>query len=532
MNKFIYIAIAVLFFIGCSTINNNEGSLVIQSPSGLSHITRSIVDSSSDFVALDNDKLFKINLFVLIDGTLIGNFSMDPDTEKVMSVPSGISIDVYAALYYAEGENTNAEEYNVYLSYAKKTGVILMSGESKTIDLTLNLKESNPVTFYKEYSFNKVTGSAVGEKGVYFSMMKHFSGNKETGEIIKYTNGSIKSVRKTDDILFHSDYTPLSGKNVFIANSKGIYLESNPELEPVEPPVGYDKDINSEKYTGIIDLKSFKITMDGDIPDAYYYLFTNKTGYISLNHLVRDKDTIPSWSYLGDIDFSFLPSGNAFDPFIYDIAQDSKDFKWVHFVTKFGLFYIRDTLVNDIINGDVGDALAQMKKCIVVRNENGANEVITITKVADTENIIYLGTKLGVYKINKLSSEWNNFITIKSNDFIIFDNSAIQKVNEFRKEESITTLKTVTNQSGEIILIVATPNRVVFTNSTGKSKEITVFDGLPFIPLKTYSSMPELNYSEYKKQFTTNIKDVVYNNGVYFFITDYGLASIEESLLF
>ena len=88
MKKFIYIAITVLFFIGCSDFNTSEGNLVIKSPSDLSHITRSIVDSSSDFVALDNDKLFKINLFVLIDGTLIGNFSMDPDTEKVMSVPS------------------------------------------------------------------------------------------------------------------------------------------------------------------------------------------------------------------------------------------------------------------------------------------------------------------------------------------------------------------------------------------------------------------------------------------------------------
>ena len=406
-----------------------------------------------------------------------------------------------------------------------------MSGESKTIDLTLNLKERNLVTFYKEYSFNKVTGSAVGENGVYFSMLKHFSGNREIGEIINYTNGSIKSVRKTDDIIFHSNYTPLSGKNVFIANNKGIYLESNPDIEPTNL-IRYDEAITSEKYTGIIDLKSFKIDMDGDLPDSYYYLFTNKTGYISLNHLVRDQEATSSWSYLGDIDFSFLPSGNVFDPFIYDIAQDNKDFKWIHFVTKFGLFYIRDTLVNDIINGDVGDAISQMKKSIVVRNENGANEVITITKVADTENIIYLGTKLGVYQINKLSSEWNNFINIKSDDFIIFDNSAIKKVNEFRKEESITTLKTITNQAGEIILIVATPNRVVFTNSNGKSKEITVFDGLPFIPLKTYSSMPELNYSEYKKQFTTNIKDVVYKDGVYFFITDYGLASIEESTLF
>ena len=101
---------------------------------------------------------------------------------------------------------------------------------------------------------------------------------------------------------------------------------------------------------------------------------------------------------------------------------------------------------------------------------------------------------------------------------------------EFGYDEYISTMDVVNN-----VLIVSTPKRIWFKNLTNnQTSQVTVWNGLPFIPLKGFSNSEKLNTLEYGTQFLAPVKDIVYDstNLRYWILTSFGLASIDANKLF
>jgi hypothetical protein len=284
---------------------------------------------------------------------------------------------------------------------------------------------------------------------------------------------------------------------------------------------------------------------DTSIPQQRYFFFLNYgLGYLVFDYI----SSTGLWSSVNNLDFSEYDSLYKYEPFLLDVEQDAlinaSQFRkistnytgnkqWLFFATKIGLFYVNELALLDFANGDKEAGINKFKKIINIPNPYNPKESVLITKVKVIGNTVYLGSKQGVYTVDKTGTEWNKFVYDSVDDFTYYDLQSIKKVEEFIYEEPVVSMDLTSTTAGQV-LCIATPKRVWFKNiSNGKTDMVTVWDGLPFVPIFKYASAKLLNEVDFKTHDAASVNFTLWDavNSKFWIGTDYGLCSVDISRL-
>ena len=556
--KYYFFVISILIIIlgfNCTQTTTGQSSnaqIIIQAPDSINPPLFSINTSSGgsaikqlDTSTLDQNSI-RYEVIVQSNGHRLSDTILNRSDRKAISVISGIPLDIFVGVFYSVGRSSNEELYNVFLASASVKGFEVMSGQSKNVNLTLNLTNKQPVDTYFDTSI-------FGSKG-----FAEITGGAYAAALLTYTNLPTFSIKQYDNpnskLIIYNNYTfnqPNLGASFF--NGRGV-LSSN-----ISDPLGLYWYVPSGTGTGIyrnnqyIDFTSYYTSIVDSItsipngvnnigntsliksitkPNTSFV--SNNTNYIDF--LINNKGFFGLFATTsGFTNYSYTDTSNfnniyPSDPFLLDAILDSSNpdtnNKWIFLATKAGLFYITNSTLNNYAIGNLNQALDASKKLIMIQN---SNRPVLITNVVINGNRVFLGTKQGIYYLDENSSSWASFINSSNSTFNTFDTGSI---NKLALNEPIERLFNLTVGSSNI-LVATTPNQIYFFNtSDGRSASITVWDGFPFIPAYGVSS-PSYNANEYYIHNMAPVNAVIYDstNSKFWFATTYGLASVNLSSL-
>jgi len=530
MNKLFVFSILLLFLFSCASSFDN-GSVVIETPKFIdSSLSKSIVKSGLGISSEDN---YRFEIAIESNNKTINFITLKRNEAKSISVPANVPLSFKVGVYYAIDSDSMYEKYNMYIGTATQSDIIVANGETKEIVFDVKLNNL-PVNVYLDPSFGvndvaSITSGIQGSDGVYFSLTPLVDNGIAENKIVKYSSQGFQNVL-IDGIngsKFFTLKTVPGNKNVWFTTKNGLFLSDN-SFSNIEAKFSWTD------FSDVTDIKGFSVkAKNSDEKDRFYYLLSRgNSAFYSINYGLKANNY--SWSSLAEVDLSALPSTYQFEPLLLDIEQEEfpLDNK-VFFATRIGLFYLDENFFSEIISGTEPDSnkiLSSIKKIIKIENPNDSKDTILIRKIKSIGSSIYLATRNGLFKIDKNSNDWKDFINSTSGSFVELKQSAISKVQEFNYDEPISTMDVLNN-----VLVISTPKRVWFKDlSTDKVGQVTVWDGLPFIPLKGYSNSDKINLIDYGTHFASPVKSVIYDsiNNKFWFITSFGLASVDRSRIF
>lgn len=126
------------------------------------------------------------------------------------------------------------------------------------------------------------------------------------------------------------------------------------------------------------------------------------------------------------------------------------------------------------------------------------------------------------------SDAWVSFVN--SSEEVTFPDENIEKIDAFIYD----TEPIISMDEENDILVITTPQRIWFMNlSNNKTDTLTVWDGIPFFPIRSFKNPPEVNTTIYDTHDIAPIKFVLWDdtNSKYWIGTDFGLGSVDLSSL-
>ncbi len=535
MKKFLILFTLVLFLFGCAN-NFNESSLVVKAPNFIdTQIAKNIVGGGVD---ISNESQYRYVIAIENGNRTIDFITLQSNEAKSVVVPSNTLLTIKVGIYYAVDGSSTYEKYNSYIGTATKDNIMVATGETKEITFDIKLNDL-PVNVYYDSLFGKnkvsiVNSAFQGSDGIYFSLTPLVNSGDSSSDsmsrVVKFSNQNFSLVNLNPYVngaKFLAVKNAPNDKNIWFLSKTGLYFTDS-SLSTFENKFNWT---DFSKVSTIMDFK-VKPQTDNEIDRYHYLLEKGISSFYPISYGLESNGH--SWSTLGDVDVSDLPSPITNEPLVVDISRnDAPDTDKVLLSTNLGLYYVTESFFSDVLNGtdvDPNKVISNIKKNIKIDNPENSAETIFIRKAKFVGKTIYLGTKSGLYSINKDSSEWKEFANASFQDITYLKQSAITKVAEFGYDEYISTMDVVNN-----VLIVSTPKRIWFKNLTNnQTSQVTVWNGLPFIPLKGFSNSEKLNTLEYGTQFLAPVKDIVYDstNLRYWILTSFGLASIDANKLF
>jgi len=526
---------SVLLLLNCQNYieDTSHGNILINTPKTIP-LTRAINGWSSSEIrdALNSDNI-RYEVVIECRGKKIASAILKNSESYSITVPAGIKLTAFVGLYFTEPDS-NSEAINAYFASDTKDGVIVMPNQTVYLDFTIDLDKPTPVTYYAYHE--ELAGNAPGISDI-------------TG-IATYPNSS--TLILTYKSLISGAFHLVSYDSSF----NNINSQNNPEgrLFKIEDPESYngyglwylDKENNRIRFENGDNPSSIGsiIFSDRNLPsrDINYLNLINKIDrVVSVVYggdyyffLLYDKGMLSilnesaEWGQLAKIDFATLSSIYPDLPFILDIEKDPDGDTF--FASKIGLFLIDKVALSLFANEEYHKALNRLKKIIRITDPFDNRKSILVTSVKVSGNEIFLGTRYGLYKIDKNSSSWTSFAARDpAAGYVYLDQSAIKKVKEVGNAK-VTDL--YTNDEG-IILIVSTTDSLIFVNRlNGKIRKFTVWDGLPFIPARKLAHTPSYSKTDYFIHGISPIRQVVYSSNKYWIATMHGLASIDENKIF
>jgi hypothetical protein len=530
--RYIIILISILaFIINCSSPSlQTSGNIIIKTPSVIYPPMKNIVTSGSQ---INPDTLsqsqFRYEVIVESNGKRLLFSQFKNDTEKTIAVPTGIPLDIKVGVYYAKNNSTMDEAYNAYLAAASVNNVSLMSGESKNIELKLDMNKQLRVDSYFDATMDisrqiSITGGINAVSTFTIPTFSYYPLNGALNAKSAQYDGTTFRFTSTANIGFglagkgmYADVSSDPGFRYWYIESTGIHKSTFGNGSFTNTPTSTP--LVNYIYPDVFSIKSVYIP-SASSGTNYFYFLNYKDGFVAVNY---NGSTLPYWYYANN-DFSEYKYLYPGEPFLEDVQTDMTNFKWAFFATKIGLYYLNDATLAKFAPGsgttNKNAALAGFYKNIRISNPSGGS--ILITKVEDTGSEIYLGTRQGLYYINKNSSEWQNFVNAPNTSGISF--TSITKISDFTEPVISMDYSPVIK-----ILSVSTPKRIWFKNTVnGRTDTVTEWDGLPLVPIFSCINAPVLNSIDFKTHDLAPVKFVMWDNvnSRFWIGTNYGLASI------
>lgn len=536
--KILMIISAVFLITGCNQteqLENSGSRVTVKTPSSVSYPFKSIMGSNGSLLTKDsfgNESRFRYDLIIEQNGRRIAYERLKRNTERTLSLPSDTKFDIYVGLYYAQDSDTFNEEYNVYLASATKKDFSVESGETKTLNITLDLSKRTKITYrmiddqYGSINTAMIRNAIMEGANPYFSVMR-YGDVADKYNIVTFNGTTFSNINQNGYAVFKVKGDPDLKYN-WLIGVDGIYRSSDMIFE-----TSPDMTVKNTSY-----LKSVRRLLNFSVfstENSYYYLMDYMSGFYAVNYNIFDADLgtfSNSWSSVAEINLDQFKDIFPAESFVLDMEQcsDLSDtgLSYIYLATKIGLFFVSSKTIGELSLGNSDKAIADFKKRIMILNEENKRSIL-ITKVIDTPRRLYLGTRQGVYYIDKSSSSWNSFIDKSDDDFSIFPADKIKQLSKFDYNEIVTYMNEYSTSKGDI-LTIATPKRIFFINmGSGDTDYVSVFDGLPFIPEKRFSGKENVNTIDYRTHDAAKINSVVYDPGLRLFwiCTDYGLSSIK-----
>lgn len=552
MKKFMLNIFLILIFVLSCSIDDQPmetGNAIIRTPTSLEPLMKSIVTDDGEINIKDYRKNFRFEITIETNNIPIQKVDMGTDTEKVIEVPAGIPLNFYLGVYLSENTKSKNEIWNSYVLSDNVKNKILMPNQSTNINFKVKLSQDLPVKVYHNsvfkdpYStFYAVTGSVYDDKP-YFSIFNYSAGasiissklisydsNFEEENIscpigiIKYMPGS-----KDGEIYWNIHPTGIYSSTLMNETFESIALGSQPLINSI---LNNYNNLKKIKYINHIRVPAIDY-------DRNYYFFSHKDGFIAMNyngHKIFNPGAEDSFSELKNKDFDFFRDNYPLLPFLLDTAYDNgnNEANMIFFATKMGFYYVKEQhLALFGIESGIFEGIQGFKNIIRISDDN--NTPILTTSIADyKDKKTYIGTKKGLYEINKNSSDWNSFKTKSENDTVNYlENKAIKKIKTFPNEPVFKT-EIIENTSKGDILIVTTPSRIWLYNlNSGSSDQITIYDGMPFIPYKTLPNTVYDNFVDFSPHYLSQVLTILYDpdNDCFWFGTLHGLASVQLNRL-
>ncbi|MCG8569667.1 MAG: hypothetical protein MJB14_05975 [Spirochaetes bacterium] len=530
--KHIILLFTIIFILFACSLDTESGSVtfVFKTPVKVDSIQRNVIANNStlDLDSLDSDR-FKYDVVLETDTRRLSFFQLGNDEEKNVTVPTGIPIDIRVGVYYTENSRTKKEEYNVYLATDSIENIIFMAGQSETAEFVLDL--SNPLfvdTFFgTDFSSSEyvaeITGGVMTPNNVpVFTIQPLVTSGSSVTEMLAYnTNFSVinRAALGLDSTqngkIFETNDPTIA--DYWYVQEDGIYCNS------LVIAGIYNSRMNTADVTSrlekVIDIKSIQFGT------PIYYFLDYGGGYIAGEY------TGLGWDDAVDMDFGSFNTSIDGESFLQDVYYDSDYSDMGFFATTLGLFFITDTTIKKFADGDKSDAIEECNKIIQVFNPYDKNRPILVKAVASDDDYIYLGTRRGFYRIDKNSSQWSDFEDASGE--VTLAEEGIEKLTKI-PDEVILSIDKV-EVSGKDILVMATPNRIWFYNTfNSKTDSVSVWDGLPFIPIESYSNTPNYIDVDYKTHQLAPVNFVLFDSNLneFWIGTDFGLARVSWSDLF
>lgn len=538
MKKLGLLLLALLLLISCTLdnstdeSNDDDGNLIIKTPAAVYPSMKGIYINNDD-AEFSSQKKYRYEIIVEHNGKRVGYTVLKKNQEKSIKVPSGAKLSIFVGLYYAKNSSSLDEKYNVYLATDYKDDIVFRPGTTKRLNFELDLTKDLKVDTYFGDNFGdkgiaNITGGIIADNNdPYFSIEPLTDSSSNNARILHYDSGSFSNVTSSTG-LTHSGSGKLFEVVADPANDVYWYIQ---ESGIFRGNTGYNGFSSGTPVTSSVSnylknvksIKSIYFSSGG----VYYYFLSYGQGYVAVDY----NPLYGGWSEATNISFNYLSHIYPYEPFLMDIKQDDTNENYVFFATKIGLFYIDSATLLLFANNQISEALDNCKKVIRITHPDDSSKAILVKKINVTNNNIYIGTRLGVYKIKKSHSEWTSFLSYIGRKQ--FPEYAISKVEEFY-DEPVVSMEEFSTSEGTI-LVIATPKRVWFKNlSKGETEMITVWDGLPFVPKADYSSAPDLNTKDFQVHEVAPIKFVLWDsdNSRFWIGTDYGLGSVKLNKLF
>ncbi|OHD16862.1 MAG: hypothetical protein A2086_12355 [Spirochaetes bacterium GWD1_27_9] len=516
MKNYIFLIFVSLALFSCSIPQDGaKGNVVVETPALTSSIMRSI--TGVDNVTLDKNN-FRFNIVVENNGKRLEFLQLKQNEEKLISVPSGIGLNFYVGIYYANKDSFD-DVYNVYLSTTNQKNIVVQSGETKEVVLDLNLKQKTKASSYYNTLFGKgnVSGGYIATDSFCFTYSPYENTNSkfidystdflELNAGFTVTGKGIVAKVKDPDGLNYWHIQPDGIRRSSSGNSNFSVLNLS------------DLKNYSEKLGKINNIGSFFVDIFGG---RYYYFLNYGDGYLALNY--NSLANPNTWSGIGEISLDIFSSIYPNEPFLLDVKQDELNPLWIFFATKIGLYYVSDSTLSKFATSDKEKAINEFKKLIRLKNPDNPKESILIRAIKIVDNKIYLGSRDGVFSIDRNTSEWNKFITDPTSDISIFPYDKIKKEGDLDNEPVLNVGYDDTSKGK--VLIMYSSKKVIFKNLTnGKTDILSVWDGLPFISEKYKDNVNLIDYSLYD---LAPINFVLWDskNSRYWIGTKFGLASV------
>jgi hypothetical protein len=173
---------------------------------------------------------------------------------------------------------------------------------------------------------------------------------------------------------------------------------------------------------------------------------------------IKNKSDEYEWGQLANIDFSNLSSSYEELPFILDIEQipDGDTL----FASKIGLFYVDEMTLDYFSAEKFKEAVNRLKRLIRIPDPFDKRKSLLITAVKSFNNDLFLGTRYGVYKIDKSSSKWISFANKNPEaGYTYLDETSIEKIKDIGNV-IVTDNYTYTNNY-QTILIITTNKSII-----------------------------------------------------------------------
>ncbi|MBN2544219.1 MAG: hypothetical protein JXB50_00380 [Spirochaetes bacterium] len=490
------------------------------------------------------------------NGNRINSVILKSDDSAEISIPAGINLDIGLGIFLA-ANGTNDELINAYLVTDLKKNIVAIPNQTIYIDFILDFNRPTIVDYYYRNFPNvpypnapgmaDITGAVIYNHAPvndpiftakrltdgYFNILTFNTFNPFNTSIGSEAYGSVFKVDDPDGYngqaywyidKLNSDFLYDYGNINVIAGLDSINFIDNRSLPYKNSSQIFLKDVHM--------LESIKYVSTSEF---YYYFFIYKYGMLTL----RSIDTglaAPTWTSVTNVDFRKFESIHPDLPFLLDIERDPEyDGRDTFFASKIGLFYVNYQTLDAFAEDRYDDAMNGLKRLIRIPDPYDTRKSVVITSVKVMDNYIYLGSRYGLYRINKLSKAWVSFSSkLWNGPFVTLDINTIERVKSFRNNP-IIALETG-GVDGNILAVTATKS-VFFKNVvTGRERELTVWDGLPFIPTRKLVYRPDFNTIDFYNHGPSPVRFILWDGNAarnrFWIATKHGLASIDSAELF
>lgn len=555
-----------IVIVGCSLGQETEtGNVTIITPA-YAPITKSLAGISDHGTLLnDNQDLIRYEIGVENEGRRIASIQLKNNVETTITVPAGIKLDFGVGIYLAESKNTNNELWNTYVLSDVKRNIVLMPNETLYLDFTLDYSKPTIVQAYfpitgvpqltEAPGIAEMTGGVVFPADILpatFPVFSYTNLNTNVSKLVYY-NGTTETFVNLNLLVDSGVPGPPTGAGkIFkvVSNDGEMFwiiddndIFSNPGDNGIfnnntflGVPLEYKYPEDRDPLSSVYEIRSIKHSTTTPARDRYWYFLNYGQGMLSVKYDSRPTKppNLPEWKKITNIDFTNFDYIYPNEPFIMDVEQDtSPDTNNAFFATKIGAFYIGEDAFDAFADGDKDKGVALLKKIFRITDPVDNRRSVLITGIRIYGNNIYLASRAGLFRIKRNTSAWQKFRDEPiTGSFMAFPEEEIELVQTFYHEPIISVELAGTNND---ILVVVTPRRVWFKNeSNGKTDTITVWDGISFIPMKSFSNSDPVNYADYRVHDTAPIRYVLWDetNSKFWIGTTFGLSSVNLSKLF